>query len=196
MPRLPELNVPAEYCVTLAQMVADTSWLPHPNTVKGLGGAAFPTVRARKNHPRLTHVLENGQPIGMYDDNATPAWTLLWSHEVKGRRKGWTVAHVWAETDCIDSFTQLANLALIPECFGSLTDKTGPLTNFLRWHAWQAYQWKPAQHAEPTKPDGYDSITWRYFEYVPDPKALILQRLKKLNNQRTRVLLPLMRCKV
>jgi len=102
------------------------------------------------------------------------------------------VAHVWAETDCIHSFTHLANLALIPECFGTLTDKTGPLTTFLRWPAWHTYQWKPKHEAEPPMPDGYDSITWRYFENVPDPQALILQRLRKLNNARTRILLPLM----
>ena len=119
-------------------------------------------------------------------------WALLWSHGITGRRKGWTVAHVWPETDCMHSFTQVANLALIPECFGTLTDKTGPLTTFLRWHAWDVYHWKPAQYAEPTKPNGYDSITWRYFESVPNPKALILQRLKKLNNRRTRVLVPFM----
>ena len=192
MPRFPKPTMAAEYPSMLAQMVAKTSWLPHPDTVRALGGAVFPTVRARKGFPRCSHVTENGQPIGMFDDNATPSWALLWSHNIHGRQQGWTVAHVWAETDCIQSFTHMANLALIPECFGTLTDKTGPLTTFLRWHAWRVYQWKPAQHAAPTKPDGYDSIAWRYFENVPVPKAIILQRLKKRNNQRTRVLLPLM----
>lgn len=196
MPRFPKPTLPPEYSLMLAEMVAKTSWFPHPETVKTLGSAVFPTVRARKGFPRCSHVIDNEQPIGMYDDNATPSWALLWSHNIQGRRRGWTVAHVWAETDCIHSFTHLANLALIPECFGTLTDKTGPLTTFLRWHAWQTFQWKPAQYAEPTKPHGYDSVTWQYFESVPDPMALVLQRLKKLNNQRTRMLLPLMEFKV
>lgn len=56
----------------LAQMVAKTSWLPHPDTVKALGGAVFPTVRARKGSPRCSYLMENGQPIGIFDDNATP----------------------------------------------------------------------------------------------------------------------------
>ena len=192
MTRLPELHVPQEYHLALAQMVANTSWLPNPNVVKALERAVFPTVRRRRNHAMFSHVVENGLPIGMYDDNATPTWALLWSHGITGRRKGWTVAHVWPETDCMQSFTHVANLALIPECFGTLTDKTGPLTTFLRWHAWHVYQWKPPQHAEPTKPEGFDTITWRYFESVPNPTALILARLRKLNNRRTRILLPIM----
>ena len=136
--------------------------------------------------------MDNAKPIGMFDDNATPSWALLWSHNIQGRRQGWTVAHVWAETNCNHSFTHLANRALIPECFGTLTDKTGPLTTFLRCHAWKVYHWKRAAQAEPTMPDGYDSINWRYFETVPDPMKLIFQRLRKLNNKRTRTLLPLM----
>jgi hypothetical protein len=183
--------MPSEYPLILANMVAMTSWLPHPKTVRALDRAVFPTVRARKGFPRCSPVLDKSEPIGMYDDNATPTWTLLWSHNITGRQRGWNVAHVWAETDCIHSFTHLANLALIPECFGTLTDKTGPLTTFLRWHAWQVYQWKPVRQAEPTKPEGYDSITWRYLEHLPDPKGLILQQLKKRNSQRTRMLLPL-----
>lgn len=192
MPRLPALHVPQEYHLALAQMVASTSWLPNLEVVKALRSAVFPTVRRRKNYAMFSYVLENDKPIGMYDDNATPAWALLWSHGITGRRKGWTVAHVWPETDCMQSFTQIANLALIPECFGTLTDKMGPLTTFLRWHAWHVYRWKPTQHAEPAKPEGYDSITWRYFESVTEPRSLILQRLRTLNNRRTRILLQLM----
>ncbi len=73
----------------LAQMVAKTSWLPHPETVEALGKAVFPTVRARKGFPRCSHLMEDSQPIGMFDDNATPSWALLWSHSIQGRPQGW-----------------------------------------------------------------------------------------------------------
>ena len=130
----------------------------------------------------------------MYDDNATPAWALFWSHGIiKGTRpQGWTVTHVWPETDCLHSYTHLVNLALVPECFGTLTDKTGPLTVFLRWHAWKVYQWKPSHALVPQKPAGFETLAWRHFEKAPDPKALIRQMVTGSDNQRTRILRPIM----
>jgi hypothetical protein len=78
------------------------------------------------------------------------------------------------------------------EPFASLTDKNGPLTGFLRWHSWDVYHWKPERQPAPTKPDGYDSIAWRHLEAVVDPKALICQRLAAADNQRKRILRPIM----
>ena len=86
----------------------------------------------------------------MYDDNTTPRWATLWAHGT-GRASGcpgWGFAHVWSASDDINSYTHLANLAMIPECFASLTDKNGPLTGYLRWHAWTVYGWKP-DHVDP-----------------------------------------------
>ncbi len=40
----------------------------------------------------------------------------------------------------------------------------------------------------PAKPDGYDSISWRTFESVPDPQRLILDRLNHSIIGRSRVL--------
>lgn len=192
--KYPNPEIPVEHVLPLAQLVAQTSWLPDPETVGAFGRAVLPTLRARAGKPRLSLFLENDEPAGMYDDNVTPAWALFWSHGIiKGTRPpGWTVAHVWPETDCIHSYTQLANLALIPECFGTLTDKTGPLTDFLKWHAWEVYQWKPDRKAPPGKPVGYETVTWRYFEKAADPKALIRQMVTGSDNQRTRILRPIM----
>jgi hypothetical protein len=194
LPKYPKAEIPQEYLLTLAKMVAGTSWLPNPKTVSDLGRAAFPALRARKEKPRLTHFLENGEPAGMYDDNATPAWALFWAHGIiKGTRpKGWTVAHVWPETDCVHSFTHLANLALIPECFGTLTDKGGPLTQFLRWHAWEVYAWKPVSAPEPTRPSHYEQVVWRYFERSGHPREWIRQMVIESDNQRTNIMRPIM----
>ena len=189
-PKFPKAEIPREYFLILAQMVAGTSWLPHPETVSELGHAVFPSLRARKERPRLSHFMENGEPIGMYDDNVTPAWALFWSHGmIKGTKpKGWMIAHIWSETDCLDSYTNLANLALIPECFGTLTDKNGPLTMFLRWHAWEAYHWKPASAPQPEKPEDYEKVSWRYLEKTGNPKELIRYMVNQSDNQRTRIL--------
>ena len=63
-----------------------------------------------------------------------------------------------------------------------------PLTEFLRWHAWIVYGWKPQSESVPKKPEGFDKISWRYLEAVANPKALIQQRIEKLNNKRLRIL--------
>ncbi len=190
---IPPLESLGEYFPALAYMVAKTSWLPHPDTVKALGRAVFPTSRARRQHPRFTHISENGKPVGMYDDNATPAWAILWAHGiVGGSRKGWGFAHIWPSSDDINSYSHLANLAMIPECFASLTDKEGPLTGYLRWHAWTVYHWKPDHIETPQIPRDYDKIQWRYFSKFDQPREFISQRLAKLDNERVRILRPIM----
>ena len=191
---IPKVDKIDKYILQLVQMVAQTSYLPHPNVVKAVRGAVFPTARARKNHPRFSHILDADNPIGMYDDNVTPRWAILWAHDKEGSRtKGWTFAHVWPVTDDIKAFTHLANLIMVNESFASLTDKNGPLTAFLRWHAWKIYAWKPELEVEPIKPAGYDDIKWRYLEGVENPKELIKARLNKFNNQCTKVLRPIMK---
>lgn len=181
-----------QYIPALAHMVAKTTWLPNPAVVASLGGAVFPTSRVKNGHPRFSEIRENGSIIGMYDDNATPEWAIFWAHGLSGSRpKGWTIAHVWPTSDDINSYTCLANLAMVREPFASLTDKNGPLTGFLRWHAWDIYKWKPAREPEPKKPGGYDT-KWRYLHGVDDPWGSIRQRLAGVDNERARILRPIM----
>ena len=182
-----------EYSPSLAQMVAKLSYLPHPDTVRALNGAAFPTARARRLHPRLSLILKDNEAIGMYDDNTTPTWALLWSHGiVGGQRKGWGFAHVWQVSDDTKSYTNIANLALIPECFTSLTDKEGPLTSYLRWHAWVVYGWKPVNKETPSEPPEFDKIKWIYLERNTEPRQFINKRMLERNNDRVRILRPIM----
>jgi hypothetical protein len=75
-------EIPEEHILALARMVAQTSWLPHPETVRTFGRAVFPALRARTGKPRLSQVLADGDPVGMYDDNVTPAWALFWSQQI------------------------------------------------------------------------------------------------------------------
>ncbi len=191
VPKLPNLD---EYVVPLAKMVARTAYLPAPETVAALNGAVFPTTR--DSQARITPIEREGAVIGMYDDNTTPRWALLWAHGISGVGKmpsaGWTFAHVWSASDDIDSYTNLANLAMIPECFASLTDKNGPLTRFLQWHAWEKYHWKPNARGQPTRPNGYELITWNYFPHIADPVAFIRVQLGKATCKRSQILKPLM----
>lgn len=191
VPRLPCLD---EYSVPLAQMVAETSYLSDPGTVAAFGGAVFPTVRSSQK--RVTAIEAGGIVVGIYDDNTTPRWALLWSHGISGVSKqpsaGWTFAHVWPSRADLGAYTHLANLAMVPECFGGLTDKTGPLTHFLRWHAWSVYHWKPSGEPEPQRPDGYEEVTWNYFAPIASPREFVHAQLERAGCKRSALLKPLM----
>lgn len=102
------------------------------------------------------------------------------------------VAHVWPASQDPSAYTHLANLAIVPESFGGLTDKDGPLASYLRYHAYATYGWKPSPVAVPNKPDGFDSIAFNYLPVHSDPKAAIALRVSNLNNDRLRTLRPLM----
>lgn len=190
-PPLPNLD---RHVMALARIAAETSFLPAPETVRELGRAVFPSVRYKNGKPRLALQNENDIAVAMYDDNMTPRWTMLWAHGYPQTHhpQGWTIAHVWSATDDMSAYTHLANLALVPECLASLTDKVGPLTGFLRWHAWTVYNWKPAAAATPQRPDGYEQITWQYLDKIDDPWGFIQARLGMLKNDRVKLLRPIM----
>jgi hypothetical protein len=191
---LPDLDSMDDYRTTLVSMVARTSWLAHPDTVKAIGKAVFPAVRARKQNTRGGHVLQNDKAVGMYDDNTTPRWALLWAHGIPMTHhpSGRTFAHVWEGADDMESYTHLANIVMVPECLAGLTDKKGPLTCYLRWHAWSVYGWKPGHVAVPEMPEDYDTVTWRYLPKINQPLEYIRNRVQTLNNGRTRTLRPLL----
>ena len=192
MMKLPDLDIDS-YRPALVRMVAETSWLAHPDTVKEIGRAVFPTVRARKGHTRGGRT-DAGEGNGMYDDNTTPRWALLWAHgiPITHHPSSRTFAHVWEGADDINSYCHLANIVMVPEPFAGLTDKKGPLTQYLRWHAWSVYGWKPAHAATPDKPDDFDGIHWRYLPKIDAPMEFIRARIATLNNGRIRTLRPIM----
>lgn len=138
---------------------------------------------------------ENGREIGMYDDNTTPRWAFLWAHgiPITHHPSGRTFAHVWEGADDITAYTHLANIVMVPEPFAALTDKKGPLTRYLRWHAWSVYKWKPSHAPMPEIPLDYESVKWRYLSKITNPRKFVLDRLSGLDNGRSRTLLPIMK---
>lgn len=191
---VPSLRPLGEDEKTLVSMAAARILLPDPATVKSFNHAMFPTIRAPR-HLYQELMLEE-RVVGMHDDNTTPRWALLWTHGISGKSKqptlGWTIAHVWDRSQDLDSYSRLANLALIPEYLGSLSDKQGPLTRYLRYHAWQVYQWRPADADVPSAPDHYAEIRWNYLTPVDDPVGFFRDEFASANCRRSRVLKPLM----
>lgn len=172
--------------LALAKVVSHNCFLPHSDVVALMPNAIWPCVRANAALGARGTVTEwGGKPV-LLDDNSVPRWALLVAHgfgpNLPYRKRGWAFAHVWPEAQCLQSYTALANLAMVAEPLSSLTDKVGPAAAFLRYHAWSRYGWKPPSRDEPEKPVGFDEIKWRYFEPTDNPKALLTDFLAKSNN--------------
>lgn len=178
-----------EDVATIAALAIRHCRLPHPDVVARCGKAIFPTIRDQQR--RGTVDTDRGL---LLDDNVTPRWAIFWAHGMPQTHhpRGWTIAHVWKATKDPDAYTHLANLCLMPECLGSLSDKGGPLCGFLEHHAWSVYGWRPAHTDAPVKPEGYDNISWRYLDPHAAPLVFVRERVMSLNNQRVAVLRQLM----
>jgi len=192
IPQLPPLTPDEAY--NLASIVAPKLYLPDSETVKKFGGPIFPAVRNQNN--RVSPLIHENITVGMNDDNTTPRWALLWSHGIPGKSQkitsGWTIAHVWDRSKEINAYTNLANLALLPEWMASLSDKDGPLTDYLRYHAFKVYGWKPSGEQDPKQPQNYDRIQWQYLDLVNDPVAFVKGEFAPAKCKRSKILKPLM----
>lgn len=190
--RLPDPHNLADIASALAKNVLSHCFVPSPQVVQAFNGPVFPSVRDQKNRVNLGEI--NGRKVFL-DDNTTPRWAMLWCHGFlqTNHPKGWTFAHVWPTVKDPDAYTHLANLVMMPEALASLSDKNGPLCRYLRYHAQTVYGWTPNGYADEVMPDGFESIAWTYFDPYPEPKTVVAERLLSLDNQRTRILCPLMK---
>jgi hypothetical protein len=188
----PNPDIPFHHHPTLAQIVAQTSWLPHPNTVSRFGRSVFPTQRKKSDSQIGMPVQNEGKVIGIYDNNTTPKWALAWSHGLSGSTAGWTLAHVWPSSEDVTGYTHLANLVLVPEALSATTDKQAPVTHYLRWHAWSVYGWKPKEATIPLEPQCYAEMQWRYLPEIKDPLGEIFLKLTQSKDRRAKLLINLM----
>jgi len=182
----PALSDLAEDGAALARLVARNAFLPHPDVVAQIQGAVWPCIRAnRALGTRGTLAALPDGPV-LLDDNTVPRWALLVAHgfgpNLPHNGRGWAFAHVWPEPRCPHSYTALANLAMIAEPLAGLTDKTGPVAPFLRYHALARYGWAPPNKSGVQMPEGFAEIEWRYFQPVSDPKARLEGFLAKSGN--------------
>lgn len=173
----------------LVKIAAEHCLLPNQNVVAKFASAVFPTVRGSREKRMKVDKLQSGQVV-LNDDNVTPRWALFRPHGCSAthHRSGWTVAHVWDHVRDPDAYTHPANLALIPEPLAALSDKKGPLRDFLRWHSLTVYGWKPKKTECPTKPQGFDGVVWKYLEDFFDPVGFVQWQMSRLKNERVRLL--------
>ena len=183
--RLQSLPDLAKFTIPLVKIVAETSLLPSKKAVAAMDGPVFRTIRGKIDQRGTLFDDYLGQGPGLYDDNTSPRWALLWGHGFveMAHMSGWTFAHIWPRSKDLNAYTNLANLAMLPECLSSLTDKNGPATQYLRFHAFAEYGWNPTI-TELIKPEDYDEIKWHYFDDIDDPKFHIQRGLDKSKEKR------------
>lgn len=191
--KLPSIDYKGEDARAIALLAGRLCLLPDKKTVGQFKKAVFPTQR--KTALRATPIIdESNKEIGMWDDNTTPRWALRWSHGVQGGNralKGWHVAHVWNNCNNVQCYTRLENLLLVPAAYAGLTDDDGPLTPYLRYHAFKAYGWWPKGQPPPKKPSEYQKFTseWRYLCAASgSARERVLTRLRKSQSERAKVL--------
>ncbi len=191
---VPGVTLHEDSKIELAQLFASTSWLPSPDVVKQFSKAVFPSIRANKDNKRRTPIIDKGNTVGLYDDNCTPTWAIMWSHGYPGIGRyvpDYALAHIYGCPQNINAFTNLANILLVPKYFASLTDGNGPLLPYLKYHSLKAYEWHPESVDESNilKPEGYDSINWRYLESKSaDPHDFIKSHLAHSKGETARIL--------
>lgn len=189
---LPVIDYVGKDARAIALLAAPLCQLPNKKTVRQFKKAVFPTLRDGSRRGELIYARD--KPVGMYDDNTTPRWALLWSHGIQSSSKtlkGWHVAHVWNNCNNVQCYTRLENLLLVPAAYAGLTDDYGPLTPYLRYHAFKVYRWRPKGKPAPKKPLEYEKFRkmWRYLRAERgNARKLVLDRLQQGRGRRAEVL--------
>jgi hypothetical protein len=167
--QLEELRRRAGYDSVVAA-VAERAMFLHPGTVGQTGGqAVFPTVRDML-HRGTFETMTDGRRV-LRDDNTSPMLAFLWA---AGRTKGPDVQynHVWDDSANPDAYTALWNICATPAFLAKTTDGSNhpDVVATLRYRAWDLYRCRPAGHAEPTQPAGYNELVWAPH---PPPVAIL-----------------------
>ena len=140
--------------------VAERAMFLHPDTVGQTSGqAVFPAIRDVLQRGSFD-TMADGRHV-LRDDNTSPTLAFLWA---AGRTKGPDVQynHVWNDSANPDAYTALWNICATPAFLAKTTDGSNHpgVVAALRYRAWDLYLCRPAGHAEPTQPAGYDDLVW------------------------------------
>ena len=142
----------------LEQAVASLTVFSHPDTVAQTGARAlFPIVRDVR---RRGETEERGGRLIGFDDNKAPTDAFLWANLMKRRPQDLQFNHVYALSDDVDCYTNLANLCVSPAFLAKLTDTNPQVTELLKFRVYDLYGWHPSGAARPSEPERYRRLVW------------------------------------
>lgn len=151
----PPSSLEIEEIIAVTGILVSKSFFPNPAVVAQFEGPVLPSIRGNRQLGSRGTVIEQSGASILLDDNTTPRWSLLLAHgfgpNYPASSRGWSLAHIWPVPQCPHSYTQLANLALVPFRPSSLTDAEGPAAAYLQFHSWQTYGWHPPGVRPPNK---------------------------------------------
>lgn len=143
---------------TVAQTIASLTLFSHPRTVRQTAGRAlFPAIRNPRRVGQIdTH---NGRRV-LLDDNKSATDAFLWANGLSRRGPDTQFNHVYATSLDADAYTALPNICMTPAFVAKLTDTSEDVRALLRYRSYQLYEWTPAGHAAPERPDDYEALEW------------------------------------
>jgi hypothetical protein len=150
----------------------------HPDTVvQTRGQPLFRTVRDPGRRGVIGQ-LHDGTEV-MYDDNQTPALAFMWAAQ---RIKGPDVQlnHLWGDPKNPATYTALWNMCATPAFLAKTTDGSNhpEVLALLRYRAFDLFGHSPEGEERPSKPGGYDTLTWlAHPDPVPNLEAVLRSRL-------------------
>lgn len=169
---------------TIAQAVASLTLFSHPRTVRQTGGRAlFPAVR----NPRRVGEIDtlDGRRV-LLDDNKSATDAFLWANGLSRRGPDTQFNHVYATSLDPDAYTALPNICMTPAFIAKLTDTSEDVRNLLRYRSYQLYDWTPAGHEPPVRPEEYEALEWAApLPWVEDVRATIAAAMATKPKDRT-----------
>lgn len=186
----PPSSLEIEEIIAVTGILVSKSFFPNPAVVAQFEGPVLPSIRGNRQLGSRGTVIEQSGASILLDDNTTPRWSLLLAHgfgpNYPASSRGWSLAHIWPVPQCPHSYTQLANLALVPFRLSSLTDAEGPAAAYLQFHSWQTYGWHPPGVRPPNKPPQYGELQWRYLPMVENAPLRVREYLASSGNDRAK----------
>ncbi|WP_374469145.1 hypothetical protein [Phenylobacterium sp.] len=179
-----EAIIAASQYRTIAQAVASLTLFSHPLTVRQTDGRAlFPSIR---NPRRVGQIDVHESRRVLLDDNRSPTSAFLWANGLSRRGPDTQFNHVYAASLDVDAYTALPNLCMTPAFIAKLTDTSEEVRRLLRYRSYQLYQWVPAGHEPPGRPDEYEALEWAApLPAVDDVKATVLAAMARKPKDRT-----------
>jgi hypothetical protein len=75
---------------------------------------------------------------------------------------------------------------MTPAFIAKLTDTSEDVRNLLRYRSYQLYQWTPAGHGAPGRPEEYEALEWAApLPPIDDVRAAIITAMSSKQKDRT-----------
>lgn len=143
---------------SVAQAVASLTLFSHPRTVQQTNGRAlFPAIR---NPRRVGEIEVHGGRRVLLDDNKSATDAFLWANRLSRRGPDTQFNHVYQTSLDPDAYTALPNICMTPAFIAKLTDTSRDVQALLRYRSYKLYDWVPAGHPVPERPEDYEALEW------------------------------------